>query len=40
MGLWDPYKQLDDLPVAVVNLDKGQYLMGNRLRSEKSSLIT
>ena len=38
-AFWDPYKQLDDLPVAVVNLDKGQYLMGNQLRSEKGSLI-
>ncbi|WP_242280521.1 YhgE/Pip domain-containing protein [Bacillus cereus group sp. BfR-BA-01428] len=27
-AFWDPYKQLDDLPVAVVNLDKGAVFDG------------
>ncbi|MCU7662405.1 YhgE/Pip domain-containing protein [Bacillus thuringiensis] len=34
-AFWDPYKQLDDLPVAVVNLDKGAVLDGKPIEVGK-----
>lgn len=35
VGFWDPYKQLDDLPVAVVNLDKGAVFDGKSIEVGK-----
>ncbi|HDR4436933.1 phage infection protein [Bacillus thuringiensis serovar brasilensis] len=34
-AFWDPYKQLDDLPVAVVNLDKGAVFDGKPIEVGK-----
>ena len=34
-AFWDPYKQLDDLPVAVVNLDKGAEFDGKPIEVGK-----
>ncbi|SCC01962.1 YhgE/Pip domain-containing protein [Bacillus mycoides] len=34
-AFWDPYEQLDDLPVAVVNLDKGAELDGKPIEVGK-----
>ncbi|PFA86994.1 MULTISPECIES: YhgE/Pip domain-containing protein [Bacillus] len=34
-AFWDPYKQLDDLPVAVVNLDKGAVFDGKSIEVGK-----
>ncbi|MED0873769.1 YhgE/Pip domain-containing protein [Bacillus mobilis] len=34
-AFWDPYKQLDDLPVAVVNLDKGAVFEGKPIEVGK-----
>ncbi|EOO26081.1 YhgE/Pip domain-containing protein [Bacillus cereus BAG1X2-3] len=34
-AFWDPYKQLDDLPVAVVNLDKGALFDGKPIEVGK-----
>ncbi|HDR4685548.1 YhgE/Pip family protein [Bacillus cereus] len=34
-AFWDPYKQLDDLPVAVVNLDKGAVFDGESIEVGK-----
>ncbi|WP_044783516.1 YhgE/Pip domain-containing protein [Bacillus thuringiensis] len=34
-AFWDPYKQLDDLPVAVVNLDKGTVFDGKPIEVGK-----
>ncbi|AKR08175.1 YhgE/Pip domain-containing protein [Bacillus thuringiensis] len=34
-AFWDPYKQLDDLPVAVVNLDKGALFDGKPIEIGK-----
>ncbi|HDR4763305.1 TPA: YhgE/Pip family protein [Bacillus thuringiensis] len=34
-AFWDPYKQLDDLPVAVVNLDKGVVFDGKPIEVGK-----
>ncbi len=34
-AFWDPYKQLDDLPVAVVNLDKGAVFDGKPIEVAK-----
>ncbi|MED3311062.1 YhgE/Pip domain-containing protein [Bacillus thuringiensis] len=34
-AFWDPYKQLDDLPVAVVNLDKGAVFDGKSIEIGK-----
>ncbi|MBC2686971.1 YhgE/Pip domain-containing protein [Bacillus toyonensis] len=34
-AFWDPYKQLDDLPVAVVNLDKGAVFNGKPIEVGK-----
>lgn len=34
-AFWDPYKQLDDLPVAVVNLDKGAVFDGKPIEAGK-----
>ncbi|MDA2479955.1 YhgE/Pip domain-containing protein [Bacillus cereus] len=34
-AFWDPYKQLDDLPVAVVNLDKGAVFDGKPIKVGK-----
>lgn len=34
-AFWDPYKQLDDLPVAVVNLDKGTLFDGKPIEVGK-----
>lgn len=31
-SMWDPYGNLDDLPVAVVNLDKSSELEGKKLK--------
>jgi len=33
-GNWDPYGQLQELPVAVVNLDRGAEYEGNSSRRE------
>ncbi|MGG2016281.1 YhgE/Pip family protein [Bacillus sp. S10(2024)] len=34
-AFWDPYKQLDDLPVAVVNLDEGAVYNGKPIEAGK-----
>ncbi|MEH7463119.1 YhgE/Pip family protein, partial [Bacillus thuringiensis] len=34
-AFWDPYKQLDDLPVAVVNLDEGVVYNGKPIEAGK-----
>lgn len=34
-AFWDPYDQLDDLPVAVVNLDKGVVYNGKPVEAGK-----
>ncbi|WP_242223512.1 YhgE/Pip domain-containing protein [Bacillus cereus group sp. BfR-BA-01380] len=38
-AFWDPYKQLDDLPVAVVNLDEGAVYNGKPIEAGKE-LVT
>jgi putative membrane protein len=36
-GVWDPYGQLKNLPIAVVNLDRGAVIEGKPVTSARNS---